>query len=93
MKTSTDLNVITAHPELFTWGTLIEIHEIGEYTFVEYSDHTSEIRFNIYIAGKDMHNGAISLDRAILRAIALKYDGINTRADGYMVNMLNIEDV
>ena len=65
--------------ERFPWGKIVDEHEIGPYHFVEYkrfkSGSTKETKetteFTIYIDGKDTHCGALSLDAALVLAVAI----------------------
>ncbi len=85
----------------FTWGRLIKIHEIGEYSIVEFypwitenstvwsgTPDTTKKEFTTYVMGKDCGRGFLSLDAAIVGCIAYKHDGINTRADYYFMKMI-----
>ena len=83
----------------FTWGKVIEVHEIGEYSIVEYNDekrgvigeekeHENVIKFHPYINGIDTNHSYDSLDAAIVGAIANKLDGSNSQAGGYFMKMV-----
>lgn len=57
-----------------------EIHKIGTHVIIERADNNFQ------------HNGCAfsTIDEAIIRAIAVKYDGENTKANKYICAMLNI---
>ena len=68
----------------FVWGKVLEIHEAGEYTIIEFLDKYSNIKsFYGYANEKASDNAWGSFDEALIGLIALKYDGLNTRACGY----------
>lgn len=71
MRTTTDLATVRRRPRLFTWGNVIEIHDVGPYSFIEASsdDVTS---FHVYVDGEDTCNSCSTLDSALVFAIAHK---------------------
>lgn len=70
----------------FQWGTVRQMHDIGEYIIVEYTKETTgEIGFHPYISGVDTNHTYNSLDAALAGCIAMKYEGVNTRADTYFM--------
>jgi hypothetical protein len=97
---TTDLDkLVRGH--LFTWGSVIKIHTIGEYSFIEYHPwkcekgdvlvgtiYESATYFHIYISGRDTCNDATSLDDAMVMAIAFKHDGPNSQAAGFFMKMI-----
>jgi hypothetical protein len=89
----------------FTWGEMVKIHELGPYTIGEYHPWETEgcvvrvgvasinrTSYHIWIDGKSMGCSAESLEGAIVLAIALKYDGLNTRAAGYFMKMIGANE-
>jgi hypothetical protein len=79
-------------------GDVHEVHSIGRYAFVEYlhepasnaEDKTRRIHFASYIDGKRTGRSYLSLEAAMVGAVALKFDGINTRADTYFMRSLGV---
>jgi hypothetical protein len=77
MKTTTDLATIRDNPELFTWGTIQGIHDLGRYTLVSYTYHRKAEddgpihRWHIYVDGKGTSTSADSLESALIQAIAI----------------------
>ena len=89
---TTDLQELK-NGEKFTWGNLIAIHTIGQYDIVEYDciyrgENTGR-RFHIYIDGKSQSRAYQSMDAALVGCIAVKADGLNTKADVYFMKMIN----
>jgi hypothetical protein len=84
----------------YTWGKLVEIHEIGEYLIVEYKskkykNHTAvngeyeeDSTFHPFINGHDTNTGYHSMDECLAGAIAIKYEGGNSRGAGYFIRGL-----
>lgn len=76
LKKTTDLDLIEiGYP--FVFGEVIKIHKISDFSIVEARGADGESMFYVYTNV----NGALyrykNLDKAIVVAIALKYDGIN----------------
>ena len=79
----------------FVWGQVIAVHSVGEYDIVEYvpnqstnvadEDYDPSPKFHSYIDSRDTSHSYSSLDAALVGAIAIKRDGINTRADSYFI--------
>lgn len=81
----------------FAWGPIDAIHTIGEYQIAEYredqSNHSASqpwcwerhgrTLFHPWIAGRDMHASFLTLDSALVGAIAYKREGPNGRAARY----------
>lgn len=100
---TTDLAELNKDPRNYTWGMLLKIHTIGEYSIVEYHPRVvegctvtqainfSEKNFSCYINGKPCSMSCLSLDAALAHCIAEKHDGINTRADMYFLRMLGMK--
>lgn len=64
----------------FSWGKIVEEHEIGPYHFIEYKrfkngsvrETEAATEFAIYVDGKDTHCGALTLDAALVLAVAIR---------------------
>lgn len=85
----------------FSWGPIIKIHKVGEYSIVEYhpqifkngsgtGKYSESSLFHPYIGDRDTNCTYDSLDRALLGAICIKSLGFNARADDLFNNMLGI---
>ena len=72
----------------FPWGATTNIHAIGEYEIVEYRDLAGNACFHPYISGEDTNHSYNSLDAAIVGAIGLKHDGLNSQAASYFMKMI-----
>ena len=83
----------------FTWGKVIEIHEIGEYSIIEYYsrdlngsgppyNYESIPSFHGYINGKSTSRSYGSLDEALVGVIGYKHDGSNSQAAMYFMRMI-----
>jgi hypothetical protein len=82
-------------------GKFVASHELGEYFIVEYKPtaydgcspkvpkrYEDESNFHPFINGKDTNTSYVSIEAAIVGAIAYKYDGGNTRADQYFLKAI-----
>ncbi len=86
-----------------TWGPIQRIHVVGRYQIVEYLDDARNLypiesrrthgrtTFDVYIDQKDVQRSYLTLDEALLGAIAIANDGVNTRADMYFARMLGLD--
>ena len=73
MERTTDLAVIRHTPGAFTWGDVVDIHDIGLYSLIEYTDHHDrKTGFHVYVDGHSTNNTFPTMDEAILFAIARK---------------------
>lgn len=84
----------------FSWGPVLEVHQIGPYTIVEYLEDTStydspaawarhgRTLWHVYIDGKNAGMSALSLDAALAGAIAFRRDGANSTAGDYFMRMV-----
>lgn len=80
-------------------GDIIAVHTVGEYDIVEYlhkpagnsEDKTRKLHFTPYINGDRTSHSFMSLDAALVGAIAYKHEGPNTRADGYFMRAIGAE--
>lgn len=90
METATELAEVRSHRGAFTWGRVLQIHEVGPYAIVEYDDeaHPGSLHFHIYVDGRDTSHSAPSLDAALAAAIAYRREGANSRAAMYFMRML-----
>jgi hypothetical protein len=77
MDTTTDLTVIRKTPNLFTWGKVVSIHDLGPYTFLEYTDRDGDTNFHVYVEGKSMSSSTSTLEGAMILAIAKKNLALN----------------
>jgi len=74
-------------------GPIIKIHGIGPYSVVEYwhepasnaEDKRTYRAFATYIDDKSTHHSYGSFDEALAGCVAIRHDGINTRADRYFI--------
>lgn len=83
------------------WGKLIKAHEIGDFTIIEYDSYkdgyrtgetTGEICFHPFIGDQDLCTSADSLDKALILAIAYKYENNpNGQAGKYFFKMVGME--
>ena len=84
----------------FPWGPIIEQHQIGPYTILEYLEDTSaydnatawerhgRTLYHVYVDGKNTAVSATSLDSALAGAIAYRRDGANSHAGDYFMRMV-----
>lgn len=85
-----------------TWlGKFVASHEIGDYLIVELEevDHnksskppTGKHLFHVFINGEDTSNSLLSLDEALVFAVARKYDGLNTWAHLYFCKGIGMKE-
>jgi hypothetical protein len=78
----------------FTWGKVVDVHEIGPYAFIEAiwkvkGPSNGKTGFFVYIDGKDMGTSAPTLDGALLLAIFKKH-GQDGAAAGFVCDRLGI---
>jgi hypothetical protein len=86
--------------ERYTWGDIVEIHEIGNYIIVEYKaikfdgcspveprSYEEKSTFHPYIDGDDQNESYDSLDHALAACICVN-NGTNTRASMYFMKMV-----
>jgi hypothetical protein len=73
----------------FVWGRIVKVHTVGEYQIIEYVDrHSNKNRFSGYINYDDLCRSYESLDAALAGVIAIKYEGLNGKADRYFMTVL-----
>ena len=82
-------------------GQCLAVHEIGEYSFVEYNpyiDISNKTRgfqefslFAAFINGKKTGRSYETLDAGLVGVIACKYDGGNTKADRYFIKSIGAD--
>ncbi|KKL75033.1 hypothetical protein LCGC14_2058890 [marine sediment metagenome] len=100
LRTTTDLQELKGGKD-FTWGLVIDIHEVGEYAVVESHPwkveggigSTGEVdfdkrRYHYYTDGKDCSRSTDSLDGALVGCIAFKREGLNSQAAQYFMKMV-----
>lgn len=68
---TTDLEKVRKYPHRFTWGRVVQVLDLGPYSFVEHA-RDDGVSYAVYVDGKDTHTSAGTLDGAILIAIARK---------------------
>lgn len=80
---------ITFLKETFVWGKILKVHTIGEYQIIEYINRLdNERKFAGYIDYDDVCRSYSSLDAALAGVIAIKYEGLNGKADSYFMTIL-----
>lgn len=74
---TTDLEEVRKQRRRFTWGRVLEIHDIGRYTLIEYIANPGRMpepdpkpKFHVYVDGKDTCSGTATLDEGLVLAIA-----------------------
>ena len=84
----------------FPWGPVIEVHQIANYTILEYLEDLSRYDqpelwyrhgrtlYYVYVDGKSTNVSALSMDAALVGAIAYRRDGANSRAGDYFMRMV-----
>ncbi len=77
---TTDLAKVRKNPLNFTWGLVRKIHDIGDYTFIEYLDSDDAVSFHVYVKGLSTNQSVGSLDKAFLFAIAHAQLGFGSNA-------------
>lgn len=82
-------------------GQFVNFYEICEYSIVEYKPKLYkdgspvngkfeiESSFHPFLNGKDFNRSYASIDECLAGMIALKYDGLNTRADQYFLKSIS----
>jgi hypothetical protein len=77
---------------LFWAGELIQIHDVGNYTIVEFI-RANKIQFSCYVGGKNINVHTDSIDAALLTCIAWNNSGTYNRDMGaarYAAKILNV---
>lgn len=100
METTTDLKIIRKNPKQHTWGPVLQIIDIEQYTLVFYherlpnsTDLTDTYSWAVYVDGVSTKSGAKSLEGALLVAIA--YGGKLKNPDAavrYAAKLLELEE-
>lgn len=94
-----DMDVIRIRPHLYVWGEVVKIHDIGRYTIVEHdsypatnSKEPSQRSFAIYVDGENKHTSALSMDKALLLAVAFGNLDVNAAhwAGRFAADMMGI---
>jgi hypothetical protein len=105
MERTTDLKKLKqGNGHNFVWGYVLRIHEIGEYTIVEYHPwkrngssiltgemDPNEIEYSCYLNSKSIGVSAQNMDEALVICIAYKHDGANSQAAYYFMKMIKKE--
>jgi hypothetical protein len=91
---------IQGSPRNFVWGDVRKVHDIAEYSIIEYIDNSdidiytdtsdSESMFHVYINGDDTNISYESLDEALLGCLERKYLGLNSNFTMLASRMLDI---
>lgn len=75
---------------MFAEHVIVEYHPVifdeNGFGTGEHDMETTE--FHVYTNGKDICKSSDTIEWAVVAAIAVKYDGINTRADNYFMKMI-----
>jgi hypothetical protein len=93
------LTIAKATEDTAWLGDVIKVHVIGPYDVVEYwqkpasnsEDRNVYRAFSTYIDGRRTGRSFSSLDEALVGCVALRHDGINTRADGYFIRSIGAD--
>ena len=103
MERTTDLEQLRKGAP-YTWGNIIRIHDIAEYTIIEYypwqtkgasslvGEPSDKVSYHFYINGNDSCRSTDSMDSALAEAIAYKHDGVNSQAGHYFIKSLQEEE-
>ncbi len=68
---TTDLEVIRNKPHLYTWGKIVNFHEIGSIVIVETEEEENRSNFHVYVNGKDKCRSASTLENALMYALVI----------------------
>lgn len=82
---------IAPNGQPYPWGKIVAIHRLGEYEIVEATDRDGRLHFHPYINGEDLSRSSSTLERSIVDAIAVRFDGCNTRASDYFFRIVGRE--
>lgn len=90
---TTDLDLVRMQPNRFTWGKVEKIHDLGRYTFIEFTSRlqarnvtkgttlSPSVEFHIYVDGRETNQSASTIEGAMLTAISIaKVENPNTAA-------------
>jgi hypothetical protein len=88
----------------FVWGYVLRIHEIGEYSIVEYHPwkregssiitgemDPNETEYSCYVNSKSISMSTLTLDAALTTCIGYKHEGANSQAAYYFLKMIKKE--
>lgn len=75
----------------YVWGRVIKVHCIGDYQIIEAVDKKGEVHWHSYIDYDDTCTSYKSLDSALVGCIAIKHDGVNSRAAMYFCKMIDLD--
>ena len=93
--------------QMFCWGRITAIHHFGEYEIIEYLEmkripfgdnsgvniSSTEVSNTTYFHINGTSNSAPTLEMAIIEAIAMKYDGLNTQAHVYFARAIQLPGI
>lgn len=66
-----DQSYLTPDGKPFPWGTILQMHAVGEYRIAEYEDsRTGRVLYHGWVAGQDTSSSWTSLDEALIFLIA-----------------------
>ena len=95
---------INALKKEFVWGEITKVHQIGDITIFEYLEDerfnasTGEMEpagvtrsYHMYVGMKDTNHSDDTLDGAILVALGVKYQGLNSQFSTMASRMLEME--
>ena len=81
--------------DMFCWGRVVAIHKIGTSEIIEYiptMNGSRELACTNYFHINGHNQSVLTLDSAIVCALAFKYDGGDSRAGHYICRMLGIQE-
>lgn len=89
--------------ERFVWGRIVEEYEVGPYHIAKYEpfkfnvsprviDDTKAPEYHVWVDGKDTSTGALTLESALLAAIAHKSLGPHAPGLSMIARALKIEE-
>lgn len=79
----------------YTWGPIIQVHQIGPYVILEYTPRVTGsaryegVSFHAFVDGGDTNHSFNTLDAALAGAMAYRAEGPNSRAGQYFMNMIH----
>lgn len=77
-QSTTDLEVIRKDPQLFTWGRITKIEDIGPYTLAHYIEAPmgngpgGKRLIHLYVDGKSTNTSYTTLDGALVAGVAFR---------------------
>lgn len=104
MTTDCPFGTVNIMREKFPWGRVIQMHSIGPYEIVEYAERgadnhpthprqeTGATMFHVRTSASWTGESFGSLDEALIGAIDLRRNGLNSRARFYAAKMMGLHD-